>query len=63
LVDVCLMVELWGHDSEIARWNEFCKMEDNNNLSDTDVSEIVLVEDWPSKLTTRHVQNIEDQNA
>ena len=55
LVDVCPTVELWGHDSEVKYWRELRNMEVNNNCSDTEVLEIVLAEDCPSKLQITHV--------
>jgi hypothetical protein len=39
---------MWGLEPEIDRWNEVrAKFK---NLTDAEVSEIVLSEDWPAKL-------------
>ena len=40
LVDIRPDVVLWGTDKEIARWKELRALEDNNDLTDTDISEI-----------------------
>lgn len=37
-------------DVEIKRWHELRDLPANKNLSDTDISELILNEDWPSKL-------------
>jgi len=50
LVDIRPDVAIWGTDKEIARWKELRNLEENNDLTNTDISEIVLAEDWPSKL-------------
>jgi len=48
LVDVRPFVWMWGLEPEIDRWNEVrAKFK---NLTDAEVSEIVLSEDWPAKL-------------
>ncbi len=63
LVDVRPEVDLWGLESEIARWHELRNKECNKNLSKTEVSELVLAEDWPSKLRKKHMEKIESQTT
>ena len=53
------MIDLWGLESEIARWHEIRNDEDARDLTDTEASDIVLSEDWPSKLRKIHIQKIE----
>eukprot|EP00562_Extubocellulus_spinifer_P035568 CAMPEP_0178697744 /NCGR_PEP_ID=MMETSP0699-20121125/10158_1 /TAXON_ID=265572 /ORGANISM="Extubocellulus spinifer, Strain CCMP396" /LENGTH=836 /DNA_ID=CAMNT_0020343741 /DNA_START=97 /DNA_END=2607 /DNA_ORIENTATION=- len=48
LVDVRPFVWMWGLEPEVKRWNEV--REKFEHLTDTEVSEIVLNENWPSKL-------------
>ena len=53
LVDVRpSVVELWGMEVEIStcRWNELRGLAANKDLSDTDISELVLAEDWPKRM-------------
>ena len=50
LMDARPDVELWGLEAEIERWDELRNLPANKNLSDTDISELVLDEDWPAKL-------------
>ena len=49
LVDVRPLVALWGNQSEVARWNELRGMEEHKELSSTEISELVLAEDWPAQ--------------
>ena len=58
LIDVRPMIELWGLETEIARWHELRSMSGNAALSDTDISELVLDEDWPSKLRKEHMEDL-----
>ena len=58
LVDVRPTVDLWGMDSEVERWAQLRADASNKNLSDTDISELVLAEDWPSKMKAKHDANI-----
>ena len=60
LVDVRPRVQLWGLDSEIVRWHELRKDPSNEELSDTDISELVLDEDWPSKLRKEHIADLNE---
>ena len=60
LVDVRPMVELWGLDAEIKRWQELRLMECNAAMSNLEISEMVLAEDWPARLKVLHIQNIND---
>ena len=47
--------ELWGLELEIERWYVLLNDEHNNNLSDTDISELVFAEDWLEKLKEVHM--------
>ena len=57
LIDVRPLVELWGLDSEVERWNGFRANKTNERLSDTEISELVLNEDWSSKMKAQHKSN------
>ena len=59
LVDVRTMLDLLGLVSEIARWHEICNDKDAKDLTDTEILDIVLNKDWPSKLRNIHIQRIE----
>ena len=61
LIDVRPMVDLWGLDCEIKRWHELRKQ--NDNLTDTEVSELVLDEDWPAKMRKLHLENLECETS
>ena len=50
LCDVRPDVELWGMEAEVKRWTELRALPENRELSNTEISEAVLDEDWPSKL-------------
>ncbi|EJK69405.1 hypothetical protein THAOC_09343 [Thalassiosira oceanica] len=54
LVDVRPMIQLWGNTMEIARWRELRADKSKEKLTDTEISELVLEEDWPSKLLKDH---------
>ena len=58
LVDVRPKVELWGLEFEIKCWHVLRNDEHNNNLSDTDISELVVAEDWLEKLKEVHVAKL-----
>lgn len=58
LVDVWPMVDLWDVDSGVERWAQLRADVSNENLSDTDISELVLAEDWPSKMKAKHNADI-----
>ena len=60
LVNVRPMVELRGNDSKIKSYHELRSLASNSTLTDTDIVEMVLDKDWPSKLKTRHEQKVED---
>ena len=60
LVDVRPTVELWGLDSEVKQWHELRSAEEHANLTDTNISEIVLAEDWTSKLRQKHNEAIDN---
>jgi hypothetical protein len=59
LIDIRPEVELWAADPEIKRWYELRKLEENEQLTDTDISEKVLEEDWPSKLRAEHEASLD----
>lgn len=50
LVDVRPDVDLWGTEVEVSRWHELRGLSEDEELSDAEISELVLNEDWPSKL-------------
>jgi hypothetical protein len=54
LIDVREHVHLWGCPKEIARFNELLKDDTMIGKSRTELAEIVLAEDWPSKLLKEH---------
>ena len=58
LVDVRPKVELWGLGLEVERWNELRADDANAHLSDTEISDLVLDEDWPSKMRAKHEATI-----
>ena len=60
LVDVRPMVELWGLNAEIKRWQDLRVVEYNTALSNLEISEMVLAKDWPTRLKELHIQNIND---
>ena len=62
LVNGRLIVELWGLDSEVKRWHELRSTDEHTDLTDTDISEMVLVEDWPLKLRQTHNTAIDNVN-
>ena len=55
MVGVRPEVELWVLELEIERWHVLQNDEHNNNISDTEISELVFVEDWLEKLKELHV--------
>ena len=62
LVDVHLTVELWGLDSEVDWWHELRAAEEHADLTDTEILDMVLSEDWPSKLRQKHKECINNSN-
>ena len=60
LVDIRPHVELWGCDSEVARWYELRDNPANDELSNLDISLVVLNEDWPTKLRKEHSAKLEE---
>lgn len=59
LVDVRADIVLWGTASEIERWHELRDLETNKELSNTEISELVLAEDWPTKLKRIHIEQLD----
>ena len=62
-MDVRPEPELWAFDSELRRWNELQNEAVNVSLSNTEISELVLAEDWPSKLAQIHKDKIRSMGA
>ena len=60
LVDVCPTVELWVPNLEVKCWHELQSMEYYKDLTDMEVSELVIMEDWPAKLQQKHTANIDN---
>ena len=60
LVDVRPAVELWGLDLEVNHWHELRSTKAHVDLTDTVISEMVLAEDWPSKLRQKHEETIDN---
>jgi hypothetical protein len=58
LFDVRPLVDLWRTESEMNRWRELRKLPEHAELSDTQISEIVLNEDWPSRLRKHHIAQL-----
>ena len=54
LVDVRPMVDLWGNDSEVKQYHELRLLPSNATLTYTEIAEMVLTEDWPTKLKVQH---------
>ena len=48
LVDARLMVDLWGSDSEVMRYHELRPLSSNATLTNAEIAEMVLAEDWAS---------------
>ena len=42
LIDVLPMIDLWGIDQEVNHWNNLRAMPEHENLSDTEISDMVL---------------------
>lgn len=55
LVDVRPYVELWGMDIEIPRWHTLRQNPIYEHFSDTEISELLLAEDWPGKMKKEHL--------
>ena len=58
LVDTRGDVALWGTESEVSRWHELRNMKSNENKTDIEISEIVLAENWHTKLKTVHIEEL-----
>ena len=63
LINVRPKVEMWGLDVEIERWADLRALDSNVHLSDTDISELVLEEDWPSKMKAKHIAELNSDNS
>ncbi len=63
LIDVRPYVEMWGTKTELERWKILRDLPENEKLSDTDISELVLQEDWPSKLRKEHTAKLSALNS
>ena len=60
LVDVHPMVELWGLNEKMKRLHELRSIEDNEDLINTEVSELVFAGDWPAKIQQKHTEDIDN---
>ena len=60
LVDVRPMVDLWRSDSEVKRYHELRSLSSNATLTNTEIAEMVLAEDWASKLKLQHELKVND---
>ena len=49
---------MWGLESEIECWHVHQAEEHDNSLLDTEISELVFVEDWLEKLKEVHVAKL-----
>jgi hypothetical protein len=58
LFDARPYVELWGCDVEVDRWNILRDDPQYKHLVDADISEMVLDEDWPSRLRENHTSKL-----
>ena len=58
LIDIRPFVEMWGTTSEIRRWNEIREMPGNEDLTREQISEMVLAEDWPTRLRKEHIERL-----
>ena len=58
LIDVGKFVDSWGLESEITLWNDLRSKLSNTHLTATDILELVLDEDYPSKLRKQHAADI-----
>lgn len=56
LVDVRPDIELWGLEEEIKRWEQLYNLPEHATKSKLEISEMVLAEDWPSKLRRQHIE-------
>lgn len=59
LVDVRPFVDMWGIESEIELWHKLRNLPENEQLSDTDISELVLTKDLPTTLRKKHIAELE----
>ena len=55
LVDIWPDVILWGTDQEVECWHVLRNLPGNDELSDTDISNKLLNEDWPPKPRMKYV--------
>ena len=55
LVDIRLDIILRGTDLKVERWHVLHNFPENEELSDTEISEKALHEDWSSKLRMKYV--------
>ena len=49
---------MWGTTSEIKRWNEIREMPGNEDLTREQISEMVLAEDWPTRLRKQYIERL-----
>ena len=60
LVAVRPTVEFWGLNAKVKHWRELRLSEYNAAMSNLEICEIVLAEDWQARLKELHIQNIFD---
>lgn len=58
LIDIRPYVEMWGTTSEINRWRELADMPENKDATNLEISEMVLAEDWPTRLRKEHIERL-----
>jgi hypothetical protein len=58
LIDIRPYVEMWGTTSEINRWRELADMPENKDATNLEISEMVLAEDWPTRLRKEHLERL-----
>ena len=51
---------LWGTDSEMKRWGEL-KRNPDNTMTDLEISDQVLRENWPEKLKKEHLDALNNE--
>ena len=54
LVDIRSEIDLWGTKTEIAKWHALRNDPGNEPLSNLDISKLVLADDIPKELRTKH---------
>ena len=63
LADIRPFVVLWGTDTEVKRWYRLKGLAESKLLTDTEISELVLEENWPAILRESHLQSLDNDDA